>query len=105
MLDSVAWVVVVGEHVLGAVGASVRDFFRPARTGADASAKKFAQHTKNGPKWAFSGVLGEYFRENAARGAVLGEFFRGNRWTLSRNRPDASRVGDRCRVTGVAGFP
>ena len=42
------------------------------------SAKKFAQRTKNGPKWAFSGVLGELFRGNAAGGAALGEFFRGN---------------------------
>ena len=41
------------------------------------SAKKFAQRTKNGPKMAFSGVLGEVFRGNAAGGAVLGEFFRG----------------------------
>ena len=40
-------------------------------------AKKFAQRTKNGPKMAFSGVLGEVFRGNAAGGAVLGEFFRG----------------------------
>ena len=41
------------------------------------SAKKFAQRTKNGPKMAFSGVLGEVFRGRAAGGAVLGEFFRG----------------------------
>ena len=41
------------------------------------SAKKFAQRTKNGPKMAFSGVLGEVFRGNAAGGVVLGEFFRG----------------------------
>ena len=41
------------------------------------SAKKFAQHTKNGPKLAFCGVLGELFRGNAAGGAVQGEFFRG----------------------------
>ena len=39
-------------------------------------AKKFAQHTKNGPKSPFSGVLGEFFRGNAAGGGVLGEFFR-----------------------------
>ena len=41
-----------------------------------AGAKKFAQHAKNGSKWAFSGVLGEFFRGNAAGEAVLGEFFR-----------------------------
>ena len=40
------------------------------------SAKKFAQRTKNGQKMAFSGVLGEVFRGNAAGGVVLGEFFR-----------------------------
>ena len=36
------------------------------------SAKKFAQRTKNGPKMAFSGVLGELFRGNADGGGVLG---------------------------------
>ena len=41
------------------------------------SAKKFALRTKNGPKLAVYGVLGELFRGNAAGGAVLGEFFRG----------------------------
>ena len=42
------------------------------------SAKKFAQHTKNGPEWVFYAALGELLRGNAAGGAVLGEFFRGN---------------------------
>jgi len=42
----------------------------------DASATKFAQRTKNGPKTVVCGVLGEFFRGNAAGGAVLGEFFR-----------------------------
>ena len=42
------------------------------------SAKKFAQRTKNGPKSAVCGVLGEFFRGNAGGGAVLGELFRGN---------------------------
>jgi len=42
-------------------------------------AKKFALRTHNGPKLAFSGVLGEFFRGRAAGGAVLGEFFRANR--------------------------
>ena len=41
------------------------------------SAKKFAQHTKNGPKMVLYGVLGEYFRGNAANSLTLGEFFRG----------------------------
>ena len=40
-------------------------------------AKKFAQHTKNGPKMVLYGVLGEYFRGNAANSLTLGEFFRG----------------------------
>ena len=43
------------------------------------SATKFALRTKNGPKLAFCGVLGELFRGNAAGGAVMGEFFRANR--------------------------
>ena len=43
----------------------------------DASAKKFAQRTKNGPKSAVCGVLGEFFRENTVVGAALGEFCRG----------------------------
>ena len=42
------------------------------------SAKKFALPAHNGPKLAFSGVLGEFFRGRVAGGAVLGEFFRGN---------------------------
>ena len=42
------------------------------------SAKKFALRTKNGPKLAFYGVLGELFRENTAGWVVLGELFRGN---------------------------
>ncbi|MBS4939318.1 MAG: hypothetical protein KHZ63_06695 [Actinomyces sp.] len=41
------------------------------------SAKKFAQRTKNGPKSAVCGVLGEFFRENIAGGAALGELCRG----------------------------
>ena len=37
--------------------------------------KKFALHAHIGPKWAFSGVLGELFRGNVAEGGALGEFF------------------------------
>ena len=69
----------------------VRDIRRPARPDVGASAKKlalrhcshrvgakkFAQHTKNGPKLAFYGALGELFRGNVAGGAVLGELLRG----------------------------
>ena len=57
------------------------------------SAKKFAQRTKNGPKSAFSGVLGEFFRGNAAGGGVLGEFFRGN--ADGGNTRDSSGAGSR----------
>ena len=52
---------------------------RPARPGVGVSAKKFAQHTKNGPKMVLYGVLGEYFRGNAANSLTLGEFFRGRK--------------------------
>ena len=68
----------------------VRDILRPARpdVGVSAkklaqrhcsrrvSAKKLAQHTKNGSKWVFDGALGELLRGNAAGGAVRGEYFR-----------------------------
>ena len=54
----------------------VREKVRPAWPDVCVSAKKFALHAHNGPKLAFSGVLGEFFRGNAVGGAVLGEFFR-----------------------------
>ena len=57
-------------------------------------AKKFAQHRKNGPKSPFSGVLGEFFRGNAAGGGVLGEFFRELAVVGSR------RASLLCRVPG-----
>ena len=47
----------------------VHDIFRPARSDVGASAKKFAQHTKNGSKWVFYGALGEYFRGPAVAGS------------------------------------
>ena len=47
-------------------------------TGGVLCAKKFALRTKNGPKSASCGVLGEFFRGSAAGGARLGELFRGN---------------------------
>ena len=63
------------------------------------SAKKFALRTKNGPKLAFYGVLGELFRGNAAAGAVLGELFRG------APALRALLIGQTCpaRQTGPAG--
>ena len=38
-------------------------------------AKKFALRAHNGPKLVFSGVLGEFFRGNAAGGACWASFF------------------------------
>ena len=58
----------------------VREKVRPARSDVGASAKKFALRAHNGPKLAFLGVLGEFFRGRVAGGAVLGEFFRANRY-------------------------
>ena len=55
----------------------MREKVRPARLGVGVSAKKFARRTRNGPKSAFFGVLGELFRGSAVGGAVLGELFRG----------------------------
>ena len=57
----------------------VREKVRPAALCHRESAKKFALRAHNGPKMAFSGVLGEFFRGRVAGGAVLGEFFRANR--------------------------
>ena len=53
-----------------------REKARPAALCHRESAKKFALRAHNGPKSAFSGVLGEFFCGNAAGGAVLGELFR-----------------------------
>ena len=55
------------------VGASAKKFAL-RHCGHRVGAKKFAQHTKNGPKWVFYGALGEFFRGNAPGGAALGEF-------------------------------
>ena len=57
-----------------------------------ASAKNFAQRTKNSPQSAFYGVLGEFFRENTAGGAALGELFRGT-------AAERSMLGEFCRTT------
>lgn len=57
----------------------MRDILRPAGLMVGVSATKFALRTKNGPKLAFCGVMGEFFRGNAGGGAVLGEVFRTNR--------------------------
>ena len=70
----------------------VREKVRPARPGADASAKKFAQRTKNGPQSAFYGVPGEFFRENTAGGVAPGEVFRGT-------AAEQTVLGEFCRTT------
>ena len=64
--------------LLGCGGVLVREYFRPARTGAGVSAKKFAQRTIKAPKVAFYVLLGELFRESTGEGVVLGELFRGS---------------------------
>ena len=46
----------------------VRDIVRPARPDVGASAKKFALRAHNGPKLAFDGALGEFFRGSAVVG-------------------------------------
>ena len=57
-------------------------------------AKKFALRTKNGPKLAVYGVLGEFFRENTAGGVAPGEVFRGTVAEQPRNGA--------CRASPVA---
>ena len=63
--------------LLGCGGMLAREYFRPARTGAGVSAKKFAQRTIKAPKMAFYGLLGELFRGISVGGGVLGEFSTG----------------------------
>ena len=67
---------VVGFNV-AALSCLVREKVRPAWPDVCVSAKKFALRTQNTPKSAFLRLLGEFFRGNAAGGAVLGELFRG----------------------------
>ena len=50
------------------VGASAKKFAL-RHCGHRVGAKKFAQHTKNGPKWGFYGALGEFFRGPAVVGS------------------------------------
>ena len=57
----------------------LREKVRPAWPDVCVSAKKVALRAHNGSKLAFLRLLGEFFRGNAAEGAVLGEFFRANR--------------------------
>ena len=47
---------------------AVREICRPARPDVGASAKKFALRAHNGPKLAFDGALGEFFRGSAVVG-------------------------------------
>ena len=55
----------VGGFNVAMLSRLVREKVRPAWPGVGASAKKFARRTKNGPKSAFCGVLGEFFRDPA----------------------------------------
>ena len=55
----------------------VREKVRPAALFQRDSAKKFAQRAKNPQISLHLGLLGEFFRENAAGVCLLGEFFRG----------------------------
>ena len=57
-----------------------------------ASAKKFALRTKNSPKLAVCGALGEFIRENTAGGVAPGEVFRGT-------AAERSALGEFCRTT------
>ena len=75
----------------------VREQVRPAWPDVGASAKEFAQRTKNGRKSAFYGALGEFFRGRAAGGAVLGEVFRGS-------AGGGSVLGELFRGYGVEGL-
>ena len=59
-------------------------------------AKKFALRTKNGPKLAVYGVLGEVFRGTAAERTVLGEVFRGH-------APEGTVPGESCRRQAAVG--
>jgi hypothetical protein len=56
------------------VGASAKKFAL-RHCGHRVSAKKFAQHTKNGPKWAFYAALGEFFAETPLEGPCRASFF------------------------------
>ena len=57
----------------------VREKVLPVWSDVCVSTKKFALRAQNTPKLAFLCLRGEFFRGNAAGGAVLGEFFRANR--------------------------
>ena len=88
---------VVGFNV-ATLSRRVREKVRPAWPDVCVSAKKFALHAQNTPKTAFSGMLGELFRGNAAGGAVLGEFFRGS-------AAGGAVLGELCRAVGLAAEP
>mgnify|MGYP006957079337 CR=1 FL=1 len=77
------------------VGASAKKF---ALLGpmVGVSAKKFALRTRNAPKLAFCGVLGELFRGRACEGSVLGEVFRGH-------APEGTVPGESCRRQAAVG--
>ena len=68
----------VGGFNIATLSRLVREKVRPAWPDVCVSAKKFALHAQNTLKSAFLRLLGEFFRGNAAGGAVLGEVFRAN---------------------------
>ena len=83
------------------VGASAKKFAL-RHCGHRVDVKKFAQHTKNGPKLGFYGALGELLRGNAAGGAVRGEFFRAPALVGSRRASLLRRVpGSRALLLAV----
>jgi len=65
----------VGGFNVAMLSRLVREKVRPARSDVGVSAKKFALRTHNGPKLAFSGVLGEFFAEEPLEGRCWASFF------------------------------
>ena len=69
----------VGGFNVAMLSRLVREKVLPVWSDVCVSTKKFALRAQNTPKLAFLCLRGEFFRGNAAGGAVLGEFFRANR--------------------------
>ena len=65
----------VGGFNVAMLSRLVREKVLPVWSDVGVSAKKFALRAQNTPKLAFSRLLGEFFRGNAAGGAALGEYF------------------------------
>ena len=67
------------------------------------SAKKFALRAHNGPKLAFSGVLGELFRGWGVGGGVPGELFRACQPTTATGPSPPLPAGPMARPCGASG--